>query len=169
MDIKAAIPSVAKGRLVNLMKVRQMDGDLIRWTESFLSNRTVEMIIEGNAMERHPVETGVPQGSPVLPILFVIYTSELIKWVKEYVSQTERLSFLDYLGWVAARSDVNLVITILERCTAKSIEWASRRGLQFDTANTDAALFTCRLGHNKHHRPNWTAMIQVGDGFIWFN
>jgi len=30
MDIKAAFPSVAKGRLVNQMKVRQMDGDLIR-------------------------------------------------------------------------------------------------------------------------------------------
>jgi len=36
MDIKTAFPSVAKGRLVNLMKVRQMDGDHIRWTESFL-------------------------------------------------------------------------------------------------------------------------------------
>ena len=29
MDIKAAFPSVAKGRLVDLMKVRQMDADLI--------------------------------------------------------------------------------------------------------------------------------------------
>ena len=29
MDIKAAFPSMAKGRLVNVMKVRQMDGDLI--------------------------------------------------------------------------------------------------------------------------------------------
>jgi len=29
MDIKAAFPSVAKGTLVNLMKVRQMDGDYI--------------------------------------------------------------------------------------------------------------------------------------------
>jgi len=29
MDIKAAFPSVAKERLVNLIKVRQMDGDLI--------------------------------------------------------------------------------------------------------------------------------------------
>jgi hypothetical protein len=33
-----------------------MDADLIRWTESFLLERTVEMIIEGRAMERHPVE-----------------------------------------------------------------------------------------------------------------
>jgi len=125
MDIKAAFPSVAKGRLVNLMKVRQMDGDLIRWTESFLSERTVEMVIEGNATERHPVEAGVPQGSPVLPILFAIYTSGPIKWVEEYVS-AKGLSFVDDLGWVATGSDVNQVVTILERCAAKSIEWATR-------------------------------------------
>jgi hypothetical protein len=72
LDIKAAFPSLAKGRLVNLIKVRQKDGDHIRWTESVLSERTVEMIIEGNSMERHPVEAGVPLGSPLSPILFAI-------------------------------------------------------------------------------------------------
>jgi len=86
IDIKAAFPSVAKGRLVNLIEARQMDGDLIRWTESILSDRTVEMVIQGNAMTRHPVEGGVPQGSPVSTILFAIYTSGLIKRVEEYVS-----------------------------------------------------------------------------------
>jgi hypothetical protein len=50
MDIHAALPSLVKGRVVNLMQVRQIDGDLIRWTESFLSERTVEMIIEGNTI-----------------------------------------------------------------------------------------------------------------------
>jgi len=65
------------------MKIRQMDGDPIRWTQSFLSGRTVEMIIEGNAMERHPAEAGVPQGLPVSPIHFAIYTSGPIKWVEE--------------------------------------------------------------------------------------
>jgi hypothetical protein len=60
MHIKATFPRVAKGRPVNIMKVRQMNGDLIRWTESFVSERAVEMIIESNAIERHPVEPGVP-------------------------------------------------------------------------------------------------------------
>jgi hypothetical protein len=126
MDIKAAFPSVAKGRLVNIMKTRQMDGDHIRWTESFLSDKAVEMIIEGNAMERHPVEAGVPQASPVSPILFAIYTSGLIKWVKEYVSEAEGLSFMDDVSWVATASDVTQVVMILERCAVKSIEWAGR-------------------------------------------
>jgi len=169
MDIKAAFPTVAKGRLVNLMKVRQMDGDLIRWTESFLSERAVEIIIEGSAMERHEVEAGVPQGSPVSPILFAIYTSGLIKWVEENVSEAKGLSFVDDLGWVATGSDVNQVVMIRESCAAKSIEWAGRQGLQFDTAKMEAALFTRRQGHKKHLRPKLTAKIRVGDGFIRFN
>ena len=72
MDIKAAFPSVANRRLVNLMKVRQMNGDLIQWTESFLPERMVEMIIMCSGTKRHPVDGGVPQASPVSPILFAL-------------------------------------------------------------------------------------------------
>jgi len=32
MDIKAAFPRVARGRLIHAMKAKQIDGDLIRWT-----------------------------------------------------------------------------------------------------------------------------------------
>ena len=52
-----------------------MDGDLRRERESCFLETMVELIIEGNAIERHLVEAGVPQGSPVSPILFAIYTS----------------------------------------------------------------------------------------------
>jgi hypothetical protein len=96
-DIKAAFSSGAKCRLVNLMNVRQMDADFLRWTECFLWERTVEMIIEGNTMERHPVEEGVPQGFPVSLIVFPPYTTGLFKWVEEYVSQAEGLSVVDHL------------------------------------------------------------------------
>ena len=122
MAIKAAFPSMPKGRLVKLLKVRKMDGDLIRWTESFFSERTVEMIIEGNVMERQPVEAEVPHGSPVSPIFLAIYTSELIKLVNKYVLEAERLSFVDDLCSVVTGSDVNHVVTILKRCATKSIE-----------------------------------------------
>jgi len=67
MDIKAAFLGVAKVGLVNLMYVGQMDRDLTRWTECFLLEWPVALIFEGNAMETHPVEAGVLQGSPVSP------------------------------------------------------------------------------------------------------
>jgi len=168
-DIKAAFLSVGQRRLVNLINVMQMDRDVTQWTESFLSEITVEMIIECNVMERQTEEEGVPQSSPVSPSIFVIYTSGIIKWVEEYVSEAQGLSGLDHLGWVATRCDVNHVITISERCAAKSIDWASRRGVQFDTAKTEAALFTRRPGHRKHLRPILYGKIRVGNGSIRFN
>jgi len=72
------------------------------------------MIIEGNTMERHPVEVGILQGSPVSPILFAIYSSGLIKWVNVYTSEAEGLCFVDDLAWMATGSDVNHVVMILE-------------------------------------------------------
>jgi hypothetical protein len=104
------------------MKLRKMDGDLIRWMESFFSESTVEMTIEENAKERHPVEAGVPHGSPVSPMLFAIYTSGLITWVERYVSEAEGLSFVYDLGWVATGSDVNHDVSILVRYAAQRME-----------------------------------------------
>jgi len=143
MDIKAAFPSVARGRLIHAMKAMWIDGDLIRWTESFLSERTVGMVSEGNVLQSHSVEAGVPQGSPVSPILFARYTAGLINWVEVRV-HAEGLSFINDLGLVATGKAVNQVVKKLEACAVESIEWATRRDLQFDTAKTEAALFTLR-------------------------
>jgi hypothetical protein len=168
MDLKAIFPSVARGRLIHAMEAKKIDGDLIRWTESFLSERMVEMVIEGNVLQSHPVEAVVPQGSPVSRILFAIHTAGLIMWVEERV-QAEGLSFVDDIGPVATWRDVNQVVEKLEACAAESIVRASRRDLQFDTAKTEAALFTRRRGLKKHLRPKLAAKIKVGDGFVRFN
>jgi len=114
MDIQAAYLSVATGRVVHLIKVRQMDGDHIRWTERFAWERSEELIIKGNAMERHPVEAGVLQGSPVSPVLFGIYTPPLMQWVEEYVSDAKMLSFVHNRRCLATTSDVNHVVSIRE-------------------------------------------------------
>jgi len=168
MDIKAAFPSIARGRLIDSMKAKRIDGDLIRWTQSFLSEWTVDMVIDGNVWQSHHLEAGVPQGSPVSPIFFAIHTAGLIKWVEQRV-EAEGLSFVDDLRSVATGKDLNQVVQKLEGCAAESIELASRRDLHFDTAKTEAALFTRRKGHKKHLRPKLTAKIKVGNGFVRFN
>ena len=50
MDIMAAFPREVRGRLMHAMKAKNINGDLIRWTESFLSERMVAMVIKGNVL-----------------------------------------------------------------------------------------------------------------------
>jgi len=59
IDIKAAFPSIAKGRLVKEKETKHVDGDLMRWIDSVISERMVEMIIECNATMRHQLKAGV--------------------------------------------------------------------------------------------------------------
>jgi len=111
MDIKGACPSVERGRLGHAMKSKGIDGNHMKWTVSVITGRTIEMVIEGNVMQIHPVEAHIPQGWPRSPILFVIYTSGLINWVKDRVLGAETYSLVEHVGWVATGGDVNEVVT----------------------------------------------------------
>jgi len=159
MNIKAAFLNMGRGILINTMRGKGMDGDLILWMVSVLSDRMVSMVIKGNVMERHPVETGIPQWSPVSAILFTIDTSGLMKWGEERVTGFEGLSFMDDVRWVVIGRHANQVVRTLEACARPSVDWAERRELEFDTAKIQAALFTCRRGQKKYRHPKQTAKI----------
>ena len=77
MDVAAAFPSVARDCLVRRMRGLKLDENLVQWTDSFMQNRKVIMNINGHDGEPEEVTTGLPQGSPVTPVLFAIYISEV--------------------------------------------------------------------------------------------
>jgi retron-type reverse transcriptase len=78
---------------------------------------------EGDSMD---VETGVPQGSPVSPVLFIIYLSGLFGKVekKEKENQHEGISFVDDVAWVVEGDGVGECTQRLERCTVRAQIWA---------------------------------------------
>jgi retron-type reverse transcriptase len=73
MDIKGAFDHVNHRRLLRTMVAKKLDGDLIEWTEDFLTNRTVQITVDGFDEEVSQINTGIPQGSPLSPILFAKY------------------------------------------------------------------------------------------------
>lgn len=52
------------------------------------------------------VETGVPQGSLVLPILFVIYFGGVFREVKAEVKECIATLFVDNKGWLGTTHSV---------------------------------------------------------------
>ena len=64
-------------RLISKLKGYGVRGQLLQWIENFLTNRKMRVILNGCAAEWIEVLSGVPQGSVVGPLLFLIYVNEL--------------------------------------------------------------------------------------------
>jgi len=62
MDIEAAFPSVAEGRLVNLMKIRKMDGDLHTMNGELSLGKNGGDDNRGQRHGKTPSESGGPAG-----------------------------------------------------------------------------------------------------------
>jgi hypothetical protein len=85
MDVKSAFNNVDKTLLGKRMEELGVEADLIRWTMSFMSDRRVRLVLDGEVGEPNPVDTGVPQGSPAAPILFITYLSGIFDAVEQAV------------------------------------------------------------------------------------
>ena len=64
---------------------------LLRWICSFLRDRTVKVRILGHTSGEIAINYGVPQGSPISPLLFLLYMSKLPK----LLPNTRRSLFAD--------------------------------------------------------------------------
>jgi len=144
MDVKGAFPHVAKGNLIKRMEEMGFKADLVRWVESFMEERKVIMSMDGKEGDSMDVEMGVPQGSPMSPVLFVIYLSGLFGRVeeKEKECRSEGISFVDDVAWVVEGEDVGECTQRLEGCAKEAQSWAKENACQFDIEKTEAILFT---------------------------
>ena len=115
MDVKGAFDHVSKNRLIERMIDTGVDGDLIKWTKSFLTDRKVQPVIDGHNNQERSIETGIPQGSPVSPILFLIYISRVFDKVTEVNPHLMSLSFVDDLGFIASGHLIKEIVKALEK------------------------------------------------------
>ena len=74
MDIKKAFDSVNHLKLLERMKNMSIPENYIRWVESFLHKRTAATIINSKVSKYIKLTNGVPQGTVLASILFIVYT-----------------------------------------------------------------------------------------------
>ena len=77
MDFTKAFDKVPHRRLIHKLKQYGIGGNVLRWIENFLSNRQQTVVVNGYRSDTKPVLSGIPQGSVLGALLFIIYINDM--------------------------------------------------------------------------------------------
>ena len=146
-DVKGAYNGVCKERLLQRLIVRGMPPNLVRWIDAFCSDRMATILVNGHCSEsRELQQAGLPQGSPLLPILFLFFNADLVQ--RKLDQNGGSIAFVDdYTAWVtghSAEANREGVQAIIDQAT----EWERRSGATFESDKTVLVHFTRNASRN---------------------
>lgn len=168
MDVKGAFDHVSRAEMAKRMVELGVDNDLIGWTQCFLTNRWVKLVIDGYANFKHKMEAGIPQGSPVSPILFLIYISGVFSQVETRLPQISCLSFMDDMGFLVEGHSVLEIKKVLEKAGKIVLNWATDHAVPYDVGKIEAILFS-KAQNTKLQKQLSDFPLRLGDQTIFFN
>src|SRR5664279_2344881 len=89
LDMSAAFDCVDQLILLHRLRVAfGIDGMVLDWIRSFLSGRTQQVVYNGGRSAISTVLYGVPQGSVLGPLLYVLYTAPLFESSRNFGSMS---------------------------------------------------------------------------------
>lgn len=127
LDFQKAFDKVPHKRLLAKLKAHGIDGSVLKWIENWLSNRKQRVVINGKESNWINVTSGVPQGSVLGPVLFLIYINDIDEGITCILSK-----FADdtkIASTVVSRDQVNEMQNNLNRLS----DWAKTWQMKFNT------------------------------------
>jgi hypothetical protein len=148
LDVKAAYDSVWHDGLIYKLLRLPLPRNLIGWLVDFLRDRKLQVRVNGHLSQIATVNCGVPQGSPISPLLYIIYTSDLLA---ESVPNTETEAYADDLTTPAAGATVALAQQAAQAEIDRIAGWAQLWRQQFNASKSETLLFSHVPGHVNLH------------------
>ena len=133
LDYSSAFDTVDHSLLLELLdKSFHISGPSNSWFYSYLYERYSTVFIENSRSLPSSVPYGVPQGSILGPLLFILYTSELPRIINSFSLQSQLYADDSYIYMSFPKSSLTSVILNLTSCLDSIISWSSSMSLKLN-------------------------------------
>ena len=141
-DVKGAYNGVSKEVLLLRLRSRRIPEQMVRWIDHFCSDRKASIMVNGQVSSTIDLpQAGLPQGSPLSPILFLFFNADLVQTIIN--SHQGAIAFVDdYSAWITGDSANENTRKIQETIIPKVAQWESISGASFQPEKTSFIHFT---------------------------
>ena len=130
LDIKGAFDKVRHNGLYTKLRSKGVSGMLLRWLQSYLSERSMTVVLSGQNSEASSINASVPQGSILGPLLFSVFIDDLVD-----ECENELFLYADdstLYAPIPSPKDSNRVAASLNRDLDRMKYWADRWKVTFE-------------------------------------
>ncbi|KAJ3455314.1 hypothetical protein MRS44_013914 [Fusarium solani] len=138
MDIQGAFDTVMRNRLVLRLREQGWPDHLARWAGSFMGGRSARVRYQDTVTASSPLQCGLPQGSPVSPILFLLYTEPIYR----LSNPQSRFGYADDTAILVTGDTVDETAAAASKSIEEMIRWGTANGISFDPEKTEVMHFS---------------------------
>ena len=142
LDFSKAFDKVPQDKLIKKAKAIGISGNLLRWIEQWLTGRRQRVVINCKSSGWIDVEFGVPQGSILGPILFVIFINDIDNQITNLINIIRKFADDTKLG-----HKVNNEAGVLQLCLDILFQWTIDWGMEFNKPKCKVL----HIGRNNNH------------------
>jgi hypothetical protein len=119
IDLSKAFDTIDHNVLIQKLARYGIRGIALDWIKSYLSNRTQYVSINCNDSKLLPIKCGVPQGSILGPLLFIIYINDIVNSSK----LANFIMFADDTNLFFKHKDLNILLSTINEELSKISRW----------------------------------------------
>ena len=125
-----------------------VSGKELKWFRNYMTNRSHVVHCHGETSERMYVKTGVPQGSVLCPIMFLLFIND----ISQSVTQAFINMFADDASLYTMGTNFNEINDNLQNNVNNVYDWYTNNRLAVNVSKTNVMLITNKNGQHHEHK-----------------